>query len=298
MTDLTFTGAKEHSVQDATLWRLILTNAFLLMGVLFSTALAQTSSLAPFPHFRHVDAGHIAAATPNVQNLVLLTDNDFAPWSFVAADGALQGISVDLARAACAELSATCEFKAMPFAQLLPTLRQGQGDAIISGLKLDAGLAKDFALTRPYFLTLARFAVRNGSPLELPDIRTLAGRRVGFVKGTAHAVFLDTYYGRSALSPFDNPAEMQEALRTGQIDAAFGDALQLAFWINGQASKSCCAFLGKAFVDRNSFSRSLVFIAKRDERNLRQALDDALDVLETKNITAEIFARYLPASVW
>ena len=77
-----------------------------------------------------------AAATPNVQNLVLLTDDDFAPWSFVAADGALQGISVDLARAACAELSATCEFKAMPFAQLLPTLRQGQGDAIISASSL------------------------------------------------------------------------------------------------------------------------------------------------------------------
>jgi hypothetical protein len=42
----------------------------------------------------------------------------------------------------------------------------------------------------------------------------------------------------------------------------------------------------------------LVFVARRDAKDIRQALDDALDQLESKNITAEIFARYLPLSVW
>lgn len=254
--------------------------------------------MVSFPHFRHVDIGHVGAARPKLNALVLLADDDFAPWSFKTADGSFQGISVDLARAACAELEVNCEIKPLPFAQLLSTLRQGGGDAIVTGLRPDANLAREFALTRPYFQTMGRFAVRNGSPLELPDIRVLAGRRVGVVKGSAHAAFLDTYFSRSAISPYDTAADMQEALRTGQVDAAFGDALQMAFWMKGQSARGCCAFLGKAFVDRSTFSRGLMFVARRDDRNVRQALDDALDALEIQNVTSAIFARYLPASIW
>ena len=64
---------------------------------------------------------------------------------------------------------------------------------------------------------------------------------------TTHGKFLETYYPRSDLLPYDSAAEMLEALRTGSLDVAFGDAVALAFWLDGQQSRSCCAFLGKAF---------------------------------------------------
>jgi polar amino acid transport system substrate-binding protein len=290
--------AKWQSSECATLRRLHVVFLTLLMIVIAHEVRAKEIATAPFPHFRHVDGGHSPANQTLPKTLVLLTDEDFAPWSFKAADGALTGISVDMARAACAELQISCEIKALPFAELLPALRAEKGDAIISGLRLEAPMALEFALTRPFFQTLGRFAVRSGSPLALSDIRSLAGRRLGYVKGTGHGTFIETYYSRSALSPYDTAADMLEALRTGQVDAAFGDAVNMSFWLKGKASRSCCAFLGKAYLDRATFSRSLVFVARRDAKDTRQALDDALDQLESKNITAEIFARYLPLSVW
>jgi polar amino acid transport system substrate-binding protein len=227
-----------------------------------------------------------------------MADADFAPWSFTGEDGVPKGISIDLASRACVEAGLVCDIQAKPFDGLLPVLRAGQAQGIITGLKLDDGLAREFALTRPYFRSMARFAVRNGSPLTDPDVKTLAGQRVGFRKDTSHARFLEKHYSRSALTPFDTTEAMLEALRTGQVDVAFGDAVHLSFWVAGSASKGCCTFLGKAFLDRDSFTRSLSFVLRRDDLQLRVRIDEALDRLESKGETAAIFARYLPASVW
>jgi polar amino acid transport system substrate-binding protein len=153
-------------------------------------------------------------------------------------------------------------------------------------------------VTKPYFMSFGRFVTRLGSPLQATDTRAMAGRRVGAVKGTSHDAWLVKYYSRSALSSFATFDEMTEALRTGSIDAAFGDAMQLGFWMKGTRSRSCCAVLGKAFIDRETFSRNLVFLAKKKDNDLVSALDQSLDQLEANGTTAQVFSTYLPGSVW
>jgi polar amino acid transport system substrate-binding protein len=279
-------------LQKLNLWMCVL----LLIAV--SRAACAQEAQSTFPGFRHVDAALTEITKPPGGKFILQTDADFAPWSFLGQDGQLKGISVDLAAQACAEAGLTCELQPKEFSALLPALRSGQAQGIISGLKLDVATAKEFALTRPYFRSLGRFVARAGSSFAAPDIRSLAGRRIGFRANTAHARFLETYYSRSALTPFDSTDLMLEALRTGQVDVVFSDAVQLSFWLNGNAARGCCMFLGKAFVDRATFSRSLSFVLRGDASDLRNRLDAALDHMETTGVTAEIFARYLPASVW
>jgi polar amino acid transport system substrate-binding protein len=290
--------AKGRETVAATLRRLNLVVSLLLLVASSGIAMAQEVDQTVFPGFRHIDPASLEAAPLTGGNVVLLADQDFAPWSFLDADGTLQGIAVELARSACTEAIMTCELRSVAFEQLKPTFQSPDVQGIVSGPKLDAQAAAEFALTRPYFQTLGRFAVRTGSSLAAPDIRTLAGRRIGFRANSAHAKFLELYYARSALTPFDNNDVMTEALRTGQVDVIFGDAVQLSYWIAGQSSRGCCNFLGKAFVDRASFTRSLSFILKKDDPKLRLKFDEALDRLEAKGTTAEIFARYLPASLW
>jgi polar amino acid transport system substrate-binding protein len=298
-----YLSAKWHDTGIATFQRLNLWLCIILLIVSAEKVLAQdaieTAAPTVFPSFRYVDPSITATGNkPLADKFTLLADSDFAPWSFLGENGQVQGISVDLASAACAEAGLNCEISPTEFSGLLQKLRSGQAQAVISGFKLDAAVASEFALSKPYFRSLGRFAVRAGSPLAAPDIRTLAGRRIGYRSNTAHARFLENFYSRSALTPFDTSDAMLEALRTGQVDAVFGDAVQLSFWLKGNASRGCCGFLGKAFVHRDTFSRSLSFIISRDKPELRIKLDAALDQLEAKGITAEIFARYLPASIW
>lgn len=291
-------SAKWHKRIAATFQRLNLWLYTLSWVVLCSAAIAQDEKLNAFPGFRHVDPAPTEVVQPLAGSVVLGADADFAPWSFIGEDGQLQGISIELAKRACADAALACDIRALDFAMLLPKLRSGEIQGIVSGLKLDIGTAAEFALTRPYFRSLGRFVVRTGASLAAPDIRTMAGRRLGFRANTAHARFLETYYGRSALTPFDSTDAMLEALRTGQVDAVFGDAVQISFWMKGSASRGCCMFLGKSFVHRETFSRSLSFVLRRDANDLRTRFDRAIDHLESAGTTAEIFARYLPPSVW
>ena len=204
-----------------------------------------------FPVFRHIDAGAIAPLELPTVPVKLLTDADFPPFSFQSPNAAMTGISVDLAMAACAELKISCQVIPKPFAELLPALKNHEGDAIISGLRLTPEILNDASATRPYFFSSGRFLTRVGMPFSQPDTRALAGRRLGYVKGTGHAAFLEKYYERSALTPFSDENAMLESLRTAAIDAAFTDSLHASFWLKGASSRACCVALG-ASLDRKS----------------------------------------------
>lgn len=272
--------------------------AALLMGVFFAMPVSAGETFAQIPLFRHVDPSAVKAPVDPRKSLTLIADPDFAPWSFVDADGTMKGISVDLAMSACKSLSVTCAVKPIAFNDLLPALQRGDGDVVVSGIRPTVDVLENMSMTRPYFMSFGHFVTRLGSPVQATDTRTLAGRRIGSVKGTSHDAWLTKYYGRSALSSFATFDEMTEALRTGSIDMAFGDAVQLGFWLKGTRSRSCCAVLGRAFIDRETFSRNLVFLAKKADGDLISTLDQSLDQMEANGTTAQVFSTYLPGSVW
>ena len=199
----------------------------------------------PFPISGHVDpAAKLSTDLPKT-SLRLLADENFAPYSFAGVDGLQIGVSIDLARAACAELRITCEIVTMPFAQLLPALQRGEGDLIITGVRIDADVLESAEPTRPYYMSAGRFVMRVGTKLEDTSTKSLSGRKLGYVKATSHAAFIERYYNRSALLPFDTEAAMLEALRTGTLDVAFGDAMHMAFWIAGKRCQKMLRCLGR-----------------------------------------------------
>ncbi len=249
-----------------------------------------------FSRFRHFDVGAIAPLEAFKGPVILLADQDFAPFSYRDATGKLVGLSVDMAFKACAEARITCTIKSVSFSELLPALLRGEGDVIVSGLRMTPAILQKVTMTRPYYFSSGRFITRVGMPFKAADIRSLAGRRIGFVKNTSHQAFLEKYYDRSALNSFAGEAEMFEALRTGKLDAAFSDSLHADFWIKGTSSRQCCVALGKSFIDRATFTRGLSFLVKQDRETLREYLDFVLDKMEQDGETAKIMARYLPAS--
>jgi polar amino acid transport system substrate-binding protein len=283
--------------QNATLsWVYLLSLCILLVA---STPTDAAEGDNPkLPIFRHVNSLAKLPANVATRSIRLLAEHEFPPFSYEAPGGKTAGVSVDLALAACIELKITCSVVVKPFDQLVPALLNGEGDIIVSGLKIDEAVLKKTAMTRPYFWSLGRFAVPLGSQLRSSDIRSLAGKRVGFVDNTSHGAWLAKYYGRSTLTPFPTEAEMLGALRGGSLDAAFGDDLRMIFWLGGSASRGCCKTLDGAYVDRQFFSRNLAFLARRDDREIVQALDYALDRLQENGKSSEIFARYLPNGFW
>jgi polar amino acid transport system substrate-binding protein len=262
------------------------------------TGIVWAQSESQVPRYRHIDPAVVEPAELPQGIVRLLVDSDFAPFSFSASDGSQAGFSVEMARAACAELRLACEIVPKPFAELLPALQRGEGDVIVTGARLDATIVKSVDTTRPYFVSTGRFFIHRDTKLADTSIRTLAGKRLGYVRGTLYGAFMEQNYGRSSLLPFESSEAMFRGLQAKELDVAFSDSLYSHYWLKGPAAAGCCITLGAAFIDRNTFSRGLTFLARKDRKNLRESLDYALDRLEEKGITAKLIARYVPGPVW
>ncbi len=268
---------------------------FLLLLVAAGLVFAMTSAKADgFPRFRHVMVMDKPLSSPPKGVVRLLAEPDFAPWSFALDDGTMSGISVDLALLACEEAGLACEVLPTHFPDLIGKLLDFEGDAIISGMRISTEMETGLALTRPYFRSLSHFAARNGAGLAGADPPSLAAKRLGFVDGTLHGLFLQKYYGSSTMMPYRNEAELFEALRTGAIDAVFADTLRLGFWMKSEAARNCCVALGRPMVDMETITRPLVFMMRSNGAALRDRFDAALDTLDDTGRTGEVFKRYLP----
>lgn len=228
----------------------------------------------------------------------LLADADFAPFSFLSRTGSPAGLSVELAIAACERARLTCTVEVRPYGAILDALERGEVDAIITGPRLDEAALSAADMTRPYFRTTGRFAVANDTGLTAADGNALSGARIGAVKDTLHARWLEAYYGTSRLVPFDTLSAAGEALKAGSIDALFGDNLQVIYWVAGEAAAGCCKLLGHAFSDYDFFSRNLAFLVRPDKAELRAALDYGLDQAQASGATEKIINTYVPLPVW
>ena len=261
---------------------------------------AGKSSAQPVkvPLFRHVEPNPPSLDLNSVKLVRFLTDNSFPPFSYTDTNGSLTGLNVAIADAICNDLRIRCEFVVKPWNELQSSLQEGKGDAILSGVKLSESAFEKFDFTRPYFRALGRFVVRVENPIKQAEPRTLAGRRIGVRQGSAHEAFLRAHFNRAKIRPFKKSADAREALRTGSIDALFGDSVQLMFWLHGAGSKGCCRMTEGAFQDRTFLNAPLSIAVKRGNRNLREVLDHGLDRLQTSGQFARIYRNFFPQSIW
>ena len=289
--------------------------AIILMGAqLLSSALAQTQATTPAPSqtspqqmapqappysvplFRHVDPGRPLPDLKAVESLRIAVDEDFPPFSYKEQTGALNGFNVAIANAICEDLRLTCEFSARRWDNLMPALERGEVDAVIAGVNVTEQAVETADFTGAYYRSLGRFAVRKQNPIVKADMRSLAGKRVGVVGGSSHEAWINQYFPRSNIRPFATLKEGLEALRAGVVDAFFGDAVQIMFWLTGSASQDCCRFVAGGYNDPNYFSRGMAIAVKRGNTELRDVLDYGLDRLQSSGRFAQIFRRYFPMS--
>lgn len=274
----------------------------LLLAVAASHPAQAQSAAAPAPYavprFRHADPLAKAPDLKNLGTIRLLVDEDFPPFSYRDSSGALSGFSIATANALCDELKLACQFNAKPYDALLPSLAAGQADVLIAGFRLTPQLLETTEATRPYYRSLARFAVKQDSAIATADARALEDARLGAVAASAHETYLKAHFEGSTLTAYADLATAGKALQAGEIDALFADAAALMFWTLSPASDNCCRLAEGAYADAGSLSPGMSIFVKRGDARLKAVLDHGLDRLESSGVQAVIFRRFFPVSPW
>ena len=229
-----------------------------------------------------------------------VTTVDFPPFSFLDQTGHLAGFHVDLARAICAELELLprCQIQALPWAELESSLENGQAEALISGLAITADSREKFLFTRPYLALPARFATKKKPGFEADSAEALSGKRVGVLDGTAHEAMLRDWFLDIRPVTFSRSEWMFEALASGNVDAVFGDGLQLSFWLSSQAADNCCRFLDGPYFSQAHFGEGVAIAVEPRNAPLIQAFDHALSALNRNGRFTELYLRWFPNGLY
>ena len=265
----------------------VLVLAWLLAGA--APVRAQTASVAPPPITTDLNRRPV---------LRFLTDSDYPPFNFTDEDGTLTGFNVDLARSLCLELGATCDIKPRPWAELIPSLRRGEADAVIAGHAISARTLAQVDFSDRYFHLPGRFVGRRDQPAVDITPEGLYGKRIGVARGTAHEAYLRAFFRDSAIVSFDNPDHAREAIVGQQVDYVFDDGVSLVFWANRTASRECCELRGGPFLEPRFFGDGMAIAVAKSDPQVRVQINAALKRVRSSGRYEELLLRYFPARLF
>lgn len=225
-----------------------------------------------------------------------LTETDYPPFNFTGPDGNPAGFNVELARMLCEEIKATCTVQMRRFETLLDAIASNRGDAIIASLAVTPQTRARLDFTDPYYRAPARFASRKEAVLIEMRPEYLEGKKVGAITGSSHEAYLKAMFTDAELRSYANDEALRAALRRGEVDFIFGDAISLAFWINGTDSENCCAFSGGPFSESRYFGEGIGIGVRKGNDLLRQALNWGLFRLWEKGRYTDLWLKYFSVS--
>lgn len=234
-----------------------------------------------------------STATNRRAAIRFVTDSDYPPFNYIDEDGQLTGFNVDVARAICLELSATCDIQRRPWADIVAAVKRNEADAAIASHATDARVLRDVDVSDRYYATPARFVGQRGQTFEITP-GGLDRKRIAVAKGTAHEAFLRAFFTLSAIQVYENAELARDAVITGTADLLFDDGISLVFWLNGTASKACCEFKGGPFVEPRFFGDGVGILLSRSDPQLKLQINWALKRIRDSGRFDELTLRYFP----
>src|SRR6266536_602364 len=193
-------------------------------------------------------AASIAApAAPTAGTLLFCSDITYPPEEFYQGTKAV-GSDIDIGTEVAKRLGRTAKFQNTGFDAIIASLLAKKCDAIISGMNDTSSRRKQVNFI-DYLLIGQSLMVQKGNPHHITNLTSLAGRTVSVEVGTTNKGFLDAESkklqakGKAAIKvqAFPHDTDAAAALKTGRVDAYFGDSPVVAHYI---AQDKSFAFAG------------------------------------------------------
>jgi len=291
-------SAIRHAPLPRSAWR----RGLLLLAALLFVAAAGTATAQQITAPSYWDPNE-RVGVPDLTSrtrILFVTTADFPPFNFLDQQNRLAGFHVDLVRSICEELKVLdrCQIQLLPWEELEPAIADGNADAIVAGIAITEEAREKYDFTRPFLKLPARFVRNEAVAIEGDDAAALAGRRVGVLAGSAHEAMLRAFFPDVRVVIFDKAEWMYDGLKTGQVDAIFGDGVQLSFWLGSEDAAGCCAFFDGPYLSRTFLGEGLAIAVNLQDPELVQALNHALVAMTRNGRMTEIYRRTFPYGLY
>jgi polar amino acid transport system substrate-binding protein len=208
-----------------------------------------------------------------------LVDGD--PYVFEDPEhpGVLTGFETEIARALARELGVRAELVQNDWSTLVPSLERGTFDVILNGLEVTPARKQRIDFTAPYYVFGERLVARVGDT-RVSDLASLRGLRVGTL---ASSLAWDVLEPTGAVRvSYESTEEPYTDLVHGRVDAVLLDDIVATRY----GKRPGLRVVGD--VAQGVYAIGV----RRGERELRQALDDALNRMKRSGELRDILARW------
>lgn len=171
--------------------------------------------------------------------LVFCSDITYPPEeSYKPGTTTPEGSDIDIGKYIAKKMGVTARFDNTGFDGIIAALLAKKCDLIISGMNDTPERKKQVAFV-DYLKVGQSFMVKSGNPAHITGIASLAGKSASVETGTTNKDYLDAQskklqaQGKKAIKviTFPKDTDAANALKTGKVDAYFGDAPVVAFYI-------------------------------------------------------------------
>jgi ABC-type amino acid transport substrate-binding protein len=200
---------------------------------------------------------------------------------------------MDLAQEICERMKAECEFVADKWDNLVPGLLDKKYDIVMASLEVNNERRRRLGLSRRYYLSPGAFIAGKGQPFDGPPA-LLRNKRIGVQKDSTHSDWLDKSFRRSAqIKRYPTVDDALAALTKDEVDAVFGDKVQLWLW-SKKPEGACCEIMGQDIKDTQTLGVGVSAGIRREDIKLREAFNKALSEIIGDGTYKQINAKYFP----
>jgi polar amino acid transport system substrate-binding protein len=189
-------------------------------------------------------AGSVAAAPTHraATTITICTDATYPPEEFYQGTK-LVGSDIDIGNAIATRIGSKAKFQNTGFDGIIAALLAKKCDAIVSGMNDTAERRKQVAFV-DYLSVGQSLMVKAGNPKKIKTLSNLSGKSVSVEVGTTNKQFLDAESkllkkkGKPAIKvvTFPKDTDAASALKTGRVDAYFGDSPVVAYYLKRDAT--------------------------------------------------------------
>jgi putative lysine/arginine/ornithine/histidine/octopine transport system substrate-binding protein len=240
-----------------------------------------------------IAAAGTAAADPT--ELRIGTEGAYPPFEYRDPSGQLKGFEIDVGNALCAEMKVKCTFLPQDFDGLIPALKAGKIDMIMSSLSVTPERAKVIDFSKPYYVSPSQYVAATNSGIT-DDPKTLQGKTVAVQSGTIHQAFLEQNRPDITEKAYNTIEEAELDLEAGRVDAFLADKLILYDWLVKAGRAKGFDYVGKPVVGPLVTGQIAVGIRKGDTA-LKARLDAAIDQLLASPDYDKLSGAYFPFSI-
>jgi ABC-type amino acid transport substrate-binding protein len=211
------------------------------------------------------------------------TDATYPPFETVdPATGQLVGFDVDLIRLLAEQLRARAEFIIVPFDGIVPGLKSGKYDLIISAMTITPERAEQVLFTEPYTVA-GQSIVMCSDERALRGAADLTGKKIGCQLGTTGEMEAKKIPAAGVVS-FDAIGAAFRDLENGNLDAVIADTPTARIFIREHGSLR----LAGEPLTREEFGMAV----RRYDNDLAGAINQALAALRTNGVLRAVEERW------